>query len=191
MINRFFSVTAVLVVLVSASFSMAQQEAAERPGIVLGDSIVITATVQALNKADRTVVLRSSDGSVHEVEVDQAVKNYDQIEIGDEVKVEFYQALALSLGVPGEPMTEGTQSILEVAQPGDKPNLTGVEVVDVIATVSAIDKEARTATLIGPLGNSVTIQADDSMKNFDKVKVGDKVQARYIEAIAISVTKPE
>ncbi len=188
---RFLSVFLVAAILVSASFAVAQPQAAERPGLVLGEAIAVTATVQALNKADRTVVLAAHDGSVHEVEVDQAVENFDQIEIGDEVKVEFYQALALALGEPGTPMTEGAQSMIEVAQPGDKPKLTGVEVVDVIATVSAIDKEARTATLTGPLGNSVTITADESMKEFDNVKVGDKVQARYIEAIAISVTKPE
>jgi hypothetical protein len=41
----------------------------------------------------------------------------------------------------------------------------------------------------GPLGNSVTLQVPEKMKKFDELKVGDEVNARYIEAFAASVQK--
>ena len=73
---------------------------------------------------------------------------------------------------------------------GDKPAGVVVEVVDVSATVQAIDRKKRIVQLKRPDGKLVTTKVDKSVKAFDTLKVGDTVHARYTEAIAISVTKP-
>jgi Cu/Ag efflux protein CusF len=57
------------------------------------------------------------------------------------------------------------------------------------ATIVAIDKAARTVTLRGPKGNDVVVQADDNMKRFDELKVGDEITATYTESIAVNVRK--
>jgi hypothetical protein len=43
-------------------------------------------------------------------------------------------------------------------------------------------------TFKGPEGNSHTVKAQDP-KNLEKVKVGDKVEITYTEALGISVEK--
>ena len=65
-----------------------------------------------------------------------------------------------------------------------------VEAVDVSATIVAINKKKRTITLKGPDGKKVTTKVNKSVKSFDTLKVGDSINARYTEAIAISVEKP-
>ncbi len=64
------------------------------------------------------------------------------------------------------------------------------ESVTVKATIEAIDKNTRIVTLKGPRGNSVAVHADESVKRFSDLKVGDEVTATYSESVAVSVRKP-
>jgi hypothetical protein len=80
-----------------------------------------------------------------------------------------------------------------VAQQTSKPQAAPdplTEPVKVTATIEAIDRSARLITLKGPRGNLVTVRADENMKRFDELKVGDSVTATYYESIAVHVRKP-
>jgi Cu/Ag efflux protein CusF len=61
--------------------------------------------------------------------------------------------------------------------------------VELEATVKAVDKEARTVTLEGEGGRTVTVKAGPEVRNFDQIAVGDKVEVNYLEAVAIYVEK--
>ncbi|HZF14480.1 MAG TPA: hypothetical protein VE046_00925 [Steroidobacteraceae bacterium] len=58
------------------------------------------------------------------------------------------------------------------------------------ATVTAIDYQTRLITLRGTSGNSLTLVVDDSAKNFNQVKVDDKVTVSYYQGFAAEVKKP-
>ncbi len=71
-----------------------------------------------------------------------------------------------------------------------EPGKASVEhTVDVTATITAIDKTTRDITLKGPKGNWVVVTAGPEVKNFDQIDVGDKVHARYIEALVLELKK--
>ena len=55
--------------------------------------------------------------------------------------------------------------------------------------VVRIDKPTRTVTLRGTQGNTFDIVAGDQVKNFDQIKVGDMVVARYAQALALKLRK--
>ena len=61
--------------------------------------------------------------------------------------------------------------------------------IDVTATIIAIDKTTRDITLKGPKGNWVVVTAGPEVKNFDQMSVGDKVHARYHEALVLELKK--
>ena len=115
------------------------------------------------------------------------MKNFDQIDPGDEVVVEMYSALAMRLAKHGEPVTDAAATMVAVAQPGDKPMMVVVDVVEVLAQITAIDRETRSVTVTGPMGNAVMLQVPEDVKGFSDLKVGDEVNARYAETFAISV----
>jgi hypothetical protein len=71
-------------------------------GVDLGDGVVITAEVVAIDRVDRTVALLGPDGDVVEMEVGYEARNFDQIAVGDQVKVAYYESVALYMGKPGE-----------------------------------------------------------------------------------------
>src|SRR5437773_2555037 len=53
-------------------------------------------------------------------------------------------------------------------------------VVEITASVQAIDKANRTVTIKGPRGRVETVTAGPEVKNFDQIKVGDNVVLRYV-----------
>ena len=61
--------------------------------------------------------------------------------------------------------------------------------VDLTATIVAIDKTTRDITLKGPRGNWVVVTAGPDVKNFDQMNVGDKVHAKYNEALVLELKK--
>jgi hypothetical protein len=63
------------------------------------------------------------------------------------------------------------------------------KVVEMNATVQAVDLENRLVTLRGPEGKVVKVHADQGIRNLAKIKLGDQVKARYYESLAIEVKK--
>ena len=57
------------------------------------------------------------------------------------------------------------------------------------ARVVGLDKATRTVTLKGPKGNVVDIVAGDEVKNFDQIRLGDFVVARYMQALTLELRK--
>ena len=73
-----------------------------------------------------------------------------------------------------------------VSEPG---KAAAVRAVEVSAQVVAIDKATRTVTLKGPKGDAVDVVAGSEVRNFDQIKVGDLVVARYLEALTLELRK--
>lgn len=73
-----------------------------------------------------------------------------------------------------------------VSEPG---KAGAVRAVEVSAKVAGIDKATRTLTLKGAKGDAFDVVASDDVKNFDQIKVGDVVVARYMEALTLELRK--
>jgi len=76
-------------------------------------------------------------------------------------------------------------------KPTDRPGVVMAEEASITATVEAIDYDKRTVDLKGPKGNVVTLKVGPEVKNFNQVKTGDRVTAKYLESTAILVRKPD
>jgi hypothetical protein len=63
-----------------------------------------------------------------------------------------------------------------------------VATVEATGTVVAVDKATRTVTLKGPK-RTVDLVAGDEVKNFDQIKVGDRVTVTYVEAVTLELKK--
>lgn len=177
------------IVLALATGLMAAETNSGQPTVKRSRVVTLTATVEAIDVAQRLVTLKGPKGNVLTLTVDERVKNLPQVQVGDQVVVKYYEAIALRVLPPGEatPGASATGAVA-TAQPGQKPAGVGAREVTVTVTVEALNKKAGTVTFKGPEGNSVTVKAQDP-KNLEKVKVGDRVEITYTEALGISVEK--
>ncbi len=64
-----------------------------------------------------------------------------------------------------------------------------VRAAELSAQVVAIDKATRTLTLKGPKGDRVDLVAGEDVRNFDQIKLGDFVVARYAQALTLELKK--
>jgi hypothetical protein len=164
--------------------------ATDKPGVVIEDLVVVTATVEAVDNDKRTVTLKGPKGNTVALKVGEAARNFDQIHVGDKVKAEYLDSVAVFVRKPGEPPDAMETMAVSVAPKGRKPAAIAVNTVEVTATVEKIDYKQRLVTLKGPEGNLNTIKVDPRVKRLADVKVGDQVVFRRTEAVAIRLTKP-
>jgi hypothetical protein len=189
----FITAAAVLVSLTIAGVSLAadqapaKKEPAKKPSIKKEQTISETATVEAVDLTTRVLTLKGSKGNVFDLKAGEEVRNLPQVKVGDQVKVKFYQSLAIDVMAAGK-APGGVQEavVMDRAKQGDKPGGVIGSSVTVTATVEAIDKKKQTVTLKGPEGKTkvVKVQNPNNLKN---VKVGDEVVITLTEAVAISV----
>jgi hypothetical protein len=59
--------------------------AQDKPGVVMADLIMATATVEVVDHAKRTVTLKGPEGRTRPLRVDKTVRNFDQVQQGDQV----------------------------------------------------------------------------------------------------------
>ncbi len=156
-------------------------------GVLIEQAARVTATVLAVDRADRSITIKNAEGKIHEVELTDDVKNFDQIDPGDQIELDIYSALFMQIAKPGEEFEDRVVSQVAVAQPGDKPKLVNVGMVEALAEITAINRDTREITITGPRGNSIKLQVPENVEQFDERKVGEKVNARYVEAFAIAV----
>jgi hypothetical protein len=154
--------------------------------------VVVEARVSAIDLDTRQVTIQDASGGEATFYADEAVKNLPQVRVGDTLVGELIQSVVLELRAPTQEELEAGTAVLDVvatAAPGEKPAGHFVRQIRALLTVQAIDKQAGTATLIGPAGNARTIPARDP-KNLDLVHVGDTIVATYTESLRLEVRAP-
>src|SRR5438552_5702441 len=87
-------------------------------------------------------------------------------------------------------LTSPSEAQTGAAVVGKGPGVAGAaQTVKVTATITAIDPATRAVTLKGPQGKEIVITAGPDVKNFAQMKVGDQVNAEYVEALTLELKK--
>jgi translation elongation factor P/translation initiation factor 5A len=159
------------------------------PGGVIVETYKVTATVAAIDAVSRQVTLTMADGAKTTVKAGPEVVNFDQIQVGDQVKVTVAEQLVVFVRKSGEPANDGEAVAVALAPVGAKPGVVMANTVEVTAKVEAIDLGHRKATLRFPDGQSKTFKVRKDV-DMTKAKLGDEVVIRTTEAVAITVEKP-
>jgi hypothetical protein len=160
---------------------------ATAPGKGVAERVAqITASVEAVDAAKRSVTLKGPADDIVTLVVGPEVQNFDQIRVGDLVVVRYLDALTLELKKRGTAKRERSErDVTERARPGERPAAIDAHEVHVVADVIAILPQTQTVRLRGPT-RVVDLRIGDP-EQFKLVEVGDQVEATYTEAVAISV----
>jgi hypothetical protein len=147
-----------------------------------------TATVAAIDKVNRDITLKGPRGNEVVVTASPEVKNFDQIQVGDKVDVEYVRELVLELKKGGgQPVYRSDQMGAVGAMPGAQPAGVAARRVTVVADVVATDPATQTITLKGPQ-RTIDLTIEDP-EQFKRIAKGDQVEATYTQALATVVKK--
>jgi hypothetical protein len=168
-----------------------QAAVGDKPSIMESNTTTLTAMVEAVDVENRMVTLKGPEGKSVTLNVGEEVKNLAQVEVGDQVKVEYFEAIAVQV-LSADSVAPGASAgqVAATAEPGRKPAGAVLNEVTVTTTIEAIDKAAQTVTLKGPEGNLQTVRVRNP-NNLEKVEIGDQVIITYTESLAVAVEKVE
>ncbi|HEX4882521.1 MAG TPA: hypothetical protein VFX05_00200 [Casimicrobiaceae bacterium] len=166
-----------------------QVVAGSAPGVAgVAQTVEITASITAIDAKTRAIMLKGPQGGERTVVAGPEVKNFAQLKVGDQVQVQYVEALVLELkkGSTAAPsITE--KSGAKSAEPGAKPGAVAGRQVTVVGEVLETNAATQTVVVRGPQ-RTVELKVRDP-EQFKLVAKGDRIEARYTEAAAI-VVKP-
>jgi Cu/Ag efflux protein CusF len=111
---------------------------------------------------------------------------------GTKMKIRAITIAALfSAGVVALPLTTyADQGVDTSAAVATAPGMAmAVKTSKVTATVVGINKDTREVTLKRSDGKIVIINATEEVRNFDQIRVGDKVKAEYTQSLTLELKK--
>lgn len=169
----------------SPQASAAKEEKASTLNVQRSDVSTTVATVESIDLKTRIVKLRTLEGKPFTVHVGKEAVNLPQVKAGDKVEITYAQVLEVRMAEPGEVRDE-VGTIVGGAEPGAKPRGIGITETNVTATILEIDKANEAAKLKFADGTIAIVKVQNPA-NLDKVKVGDTIAIKYIEAVEIAV----
>ena len=170
----------VAVALVVASVAEAGQT------VTKSESVSATVTIQAIDKANRLVTLRDEKGAEDTMQVGPAMKRFDELKVGDKVKVTYTESLVLQVRKPGDAVKTGGADAKMTKSAGAAPGATLSVQQTTTVEVLAIDQTLPSITVKTADGRTVTRKVE-VRKNLEGVKVGDKIDITYTQAAILSV----
>ena len=152
------------------------------------DVVEATATIEAIDPENRLLSLRGPGGAAT-IQAGPEVRNFDQIRVGDEVKVTYTAALGAEITKSKEAPTTTLDTAAYRAPAGAKPGAAVGASVSTTVQIESVDTSFDAVTFKRPDGfvRTIAVSSPEGKKFIRTLKKGDMVDVTYTEALAISV----
>jgi hypothetical protein len=151
----------------------------------------LTATVEAVDRDTREVMLRTANDRYVTATLGPDVRNFDQIETGDTVRIVFAESVVAEMAAVDASDEPTGGAVVARTPAGDRPGaLVGTEVTTVV-TFRDLDPATGRVTFTTPDGFTHSLVLEPEMREFAMgLEPGDRVQVTYTEAVAVTVEEP-
>jgi len=155
--------------------------------VTKSDKVTAMATIVAIDSTTHSVTLRDEKGNEDTYDTTGVVKRFDELKVGDKVKMTYYESLVFQLRKPGEKVNPESASVAAARAKG-APGGTMATQQTTTVTVKAVDPSVPSITVLTADGRTVTRKIEDK-KNLEGVKAGDKIDITYTQALIATVEK--
>lgn len=141
--------------------------------------------VESIDTVTRVVTLKKPDGTYVAVVAGPDITRFAELKVGDKVNARYYETTVVRLKRPGEAEVDSRS---KSATPSEQamPGGTKAKQRTITATITAIDPSVPSVTFTGPNGWKYSSKVQDT-EALSKVKVGDKVDFVWTEAMMVSL----
>jgi len=146
-----------------------------------------TGTVEAIESSTRTITLRKSDGTLVETVAGPDIKRFDEVKLGDKITASYYDTIILRMHRPGE-VDVNSKAASTTGSGQALPGGTRAKQRTMSVTIASIDPKVPSVTFTGPNGWKYSSKVQDT-EALAKVKVGDKLDIVWTEAVLVSVER--
>jgi hypothetical protein len=177
------AVAAAMLLLASSTVVSAQSRTIE------GDSVTVTVTVEAIEQSTRTLTVKDADGIYETIVAPPEMKRFSELKVGDRITARYYENVVVRLKRPNEPAVDVDSAALTRGK-GATAAGTAATQRTITVTVTAMDPKTSTVTVNGPNGYKYSRRVADK-KTFAALKVGDRLDMTWTDALLISVDPPK
>src|SRR5829696_6203813 len=171
-----------------AALCLAAATATAQTPVTKTKSVSATATIQAIDSTTRALTIRDETGVEDTYIAGPEVKRFEELKVGDTVKMTYYESVVLqarkagaaATGTTGAPAA-GTDAAITRGK-GALPGVTAAMQDKMTVTVKAIDASVPSITVTTPDGRTVTRKVDDK-KNIEGLSAGDQIDITYTRAL--------
>jgi hypothetical protein len=175
-LNCYLAILAVMSVAVAA-----QQPAYESKPVTL------TATIDAIDKANRVVTLKGREGNTFDVKAPDAMEGFNNLKVGDQVSATYFEAVAIHVRRPGEPAPSGDPTTIVERKDRTPGSLTRKQQT-FSGTIEALDKTAQSIRVRDARGRVLALAVREP-KQWQTLKTGDTVDLTYYESLLVKVER--
>lgn len=149
-------------------------------------SVSGTATITAIDPATRAITLRNDKGEEDTLTAGPAVKRFDELKVGQKVKVTYYESLVFQLRKPGETPDPKSDDLAFARAKSGLPAGAIASQQKRTVTVKSVDEKVPSITVTTDDGRVVTRTVQDRTK-LANVKPGDKIDITYTQAMLVNI----
>lgn len=152
------------------------------------ETVEASATIEAIDPANRLLSIRAP-GGMATIVAGPEVRNFDQIRVGDSVKVTYTAAVAAGITRSKAKPAETYDAAAIAAPVGAKPAAAVGQTITTTVQIESVDTSFDAVTFKRPDGfvRTIAVSSPEAKKFIRTLKKGDMVDVAYTEALAISV----
>ncbi|UNK56298.1 hypothetical protein MNQ95_08925 [Pseudoxanthomonas daejeonensis] len=189
---RLIGPTSVLVIalVALAACSSSPSSKSTAPVTLASEQVTLEGSITRVDRTQRMVTIRGADGGEVDFFAGEQVRNFERLQVGDRVALDYTTAVALEIQPAGSAEVGATvEQGRSVPAAGARPGGAVSETVTVVAEVVAVDAAANTVTVRGPRGNVVTLDVvrEDLRAGLRRLKAGDLLRVTFSEAVAVDI----
>jgi Cu/Ag efflux protein CusF len=151
--------------------------------------ITATATITQIDPATRAITLRDEKGLSDTFIAGPAVQRFNELKVGQKVKLTYYESVVFQVRKPGEPAdAAGYDAALARAKEGLPAGAVATR-QNITVTVKSVDMNMPSITVTTEDGLVATRHIQNKAY-LTGIKPGDRITITYTQALATSV-EPE
>jgi hypothetical protein len=191
-------VTALMTLVVTVTVASITARAEDKPSVQghleareRTKTVHVKATVTAIDHQTRKVTLMGADGEEVTLIASDAVKRFNEIQKGDEIKVAYTISFLVEHREATEAEKQEPLAVVGALARGDPSGPAagaGVRLIKAVTKVVTLDKVNKSITVQGPLGGLLTAPVRD-LKALETLKIGDTLVLTYAEGVAVELEK--
>jgi hypothetical protein len=152
-----------------------------------GEAESVTVTIESIEQSSRTMTVKDAKGVYETLDVPPTFTRFNELKVGDKITARYYDNVVVRVKKPGEAAVDVESGALTRSQ---TPGATAATQRTITVTVTAMDPKTRAVTVKGP-NNYVYSRRVQDKKVFDGLKVGDRLDMTWTNALLLSVDPPK
>jgi hypothetical protein len=153
---------------------------------VEGDAETVTATVEAIDAVTRTLTVKDAKGNFEPITVPRSMTRFNEIKVGDTISARYYNNVVFRVKPAGEPAVDSTGDGVTRGA-GTSPAATAASQRTITAVITAIDPSVPSISFKGEKVNWTYSSRVKDRDALSKVKVGDRIDVTWTEALTVAI----